>query len=538
MPEVPIPDASERILPDPPDVIDDSAAPLRVRVEAVRVLGNTVLPDESIEAISRPYVGRELGSSEIQALRDALTRAYVDRGYLTSGAILPDQDFGDGVLDIRIIEGKVGELRITGNQRLRRGYLRAQLLDHPDEPLNVNELEGRLQRLQANPYIRSVHAELAPGVARGESVLSVRIEENRSYSLALGLSNYRAPAIGNVFGEVSGSIANLAGRSDALTTRLEVGEGLIDVLGRYEVPVGRWNTSIAPRARWARSRIVEAPFDRVDIESEFLGVGLELVQPLVGNVRDDLDVGLIVEWRRGRNFVDGYGFSFAEGSDAGESLVLPLRLFAEWVQRRRSRVLALRGQVSFGLPTPGATDVPGAIADATFVTGLLQAQLARRFDSHRGVETLARFNMQLSSDPLLPIEQFAIGGHASVRGFRESQIVRDNGFALNLDFRYPLWRRANGTSVLQVVPFVDVGRAWDDSDRAAADSWTLMSTGTPHHRSGLRVEHVVAGRRSPAPHHRHPLLSGQPSGRGLAPVAARADRRLDAERPAHPDGWA
>jgi hemolysin activation/secretion protein len=246
---------------------------------------------------------------------------------------------------------------------------------------------------------------------------------------------------------------------------------------------------------------VESPFDDLDIESDFLSGGVELSQPLWHTLSDEVRVGLLAEWRRGRNTIDGYGFSFSDGPDRGVSIVAPLRPFVEWVRRGRSQVFAVRGQLSVGLPVLGYTDVPGAVANGTFVVGLLQAQWARRFDALRGIEVVARTDLQVSADPLLPIEQFALGGHASVRGYREDELVADNGFDASLELRLPLWRRPDGTAVLQLAPFADVGRAWEDEERPDAFGKTLASVGLglrwfpwPWLRSelywGYRIEHV------------------------------------------------
>jgi hemolysin activation/secretion protein len=140
-------------------------------------------------------------------------------------------------------------------------------------------------------------------------------------------------------------------------------------------------------------------------------------------------------------------------------------------------VIALRGQVSVGLPILGYSHVSGSSEDGTFVAGLLQAQWARRFDELIGIEVIVRGDLQLADQPLLPIEQFSIGGHASVRGYRENQIVRDNGAVASLEVRVPILRRPDGRPILQIAPFADIGRAWDDGDRENSAGKTLGSVG-------------------------------------------------------------
>ena len=343
-------------------------------------------------------------------------------------------------------------------------------------------LEERLQLLQARPQVESVHAELRPGLRLGESLLRIRVVESRRYALAFESSSHRSPAIGEINGGAAFTLDNLAGRGDRFLLGGEFGESLRDVRAGYALPITRWDTRLDTRFRWSESRVVEAPFDVLDIESEYITGGLALVQPVWRTRQGELEIGLIGEWRRVETSLLGTGFSFSNGADRGVSQVSVLRPFVQWVHRTETQVLALRAQVSFGIPVLGATDVAGAFEDATFTSSLIQGQFARRFDALFGTELLARADLQVAADPLLTLEQFSLGGHASVRGYRENQIVSDNGFSASVEARIPVWRRPDGTSIVQLAPFVDVGHAWDDDVRPSARSITIGSAGL-----GLRV---------------------------------------------------
>jgi hemolysin activation/secretion protein len=50
--------------------------------------------------------------------------------------------------------------------------------------------------------------------------------------------------------------------------------------------------------------------------------------------------------------------------------------------------------------------------------------VVRRFDT-RGDQYVLRNDLQLAKDPLLPLEQFTVGGASTVRGYRENQLVKD-----------------------------------------------------------------------------------------------------------------
>ena len=67
------------------------AAGPRVEIRQIRITGNSVIASDVLAEITRPYEGRNLSFGDLEELRDRLTVAYVERGYATSGATLPDQ---------------------------------------------------------------------------------------------------------------------------------------------------------------------------------------------------------------------------------------------------------------------------------------------------------------------------------------------------------------------------------------------------------------------------------------------------------------
>jgi hemolysin activation/secretion protein len=80
-----------------------------------------------------------------------------------------------------------------------------------------------------------------------------------------------------------------------------------------------------------------------------------------------------------------------------------------------------------------------------------------------------RSDLQLAARTLVPLEQFAIGGLQSVRGYRQDRLLTDNGFFTSAEVRFPVLRVNEVQGLLQVVPFVDFGVGWNDSDSPSPD---------------------------------------------------------------------
>jgi hemolysin activation/secretion protein len=487
-------------LPAPPAGDLPLSQQARVEVRAFQVTGSTVLSDAELARVTAPYLGRALGAEDLERLRQQLTLLYVDAGYLNSGAVLPDQDVRDGVIHYQIVEGRLAEVDVKGNRWFRGGYLRSRILRGAHTPLNVRDLEQELQIIQQDPRIRRVDAELLPGERPGEARLRASFDEELPFFASLESSNHDSPSVGEYRIQLDLADRNLSGWGDVLHLMGAWTQGLWDTEAGYEIPVTPWDTALGAWFRWGTSDVVEEPFDELDITSRAHTIGLELRQPVYRTERSSFDLALTAEHRESKTFLLGEPFPFEEGTDDGRVVVSVLRLRQDWLYRDLQQVVAVRSQLSIGVDVLGATNdgcafdltglcTPsggtdgGAIPDAHFVAWLGQFQWVRRFDRWWGIEAVFRTDLQLASQPLFSLEQFSVGGHQSVRGYRENQLVRDNGLASSLELRIPLWSQAALGIDVQLAPFCDVGRSWN-TKRGEASPRTLASVGV-----GLRASY-------------------------------------------------
>lgn len=103
-------------------------------VRAYRFEGNTAFTDQELEQVAAPWTQREITSADLQALRDAVTLHYLRAGYVTSGALVPDQSPEDGVIEVRIIEGTLEAIEVEDPGWLRPSYVRSRLARAADTP--------------------------------------------------------------------------------------------------------------------------------------------------------------------------------------------------------------------------------------------------------------------------------------------------------------------------------------------------------------------------------------------------------------------
>ena len=487
-------------LPQPPAPPTRLSAAPTVAVKVYRIKGNTVFSAEELARVTQPWVKRDVNTEDLLEVRDAVTRHYVKHGYINSGATVPDQDVVDGVIDLVVTEGQLTRVDVTGARWYRDGYFKDRL-SLGGQPLNVADLERGLQQLQSAGRGRRLNATLTPGRTRGGSDLTLNVQERFPLTTRLEYSNYQAPSIGGQRGQVSVGYDSLTGNGDALAVSFAKTRGLDDVSVAYQFPLTSADTTVGFQFRSGNSAVIEEPFNAVDITSWSRTYSVSVNHPFGRRAGGGWTLGAAADIRESKTWLLGRPFAFSEGSQNGEAKAFVIRGLQSWMRSSRSEVIAARSQLSIGLDAFGASvssqriaDGSGGtrpLADGAFISWLGQVQWARRHDLLQGTETIVRVDSQISNDPLLAIEQFAMGGHASVRGYRENQLVRDSGVVASFETRLPVVRDPSGRTRLRVGPFVDVGTGWNRQRTTPSPSY-IASLGVAA-QANLFRDRIVIG---------------------------------------------
>ncbi len=447
-------------VPPPTTGQPDQFPTARVFVRKIEVQGSTVLTPQEIAQIVSPYENRNLTYEDLEAIRVAITVNYVNRGYINSGAVIPDQTVADGVVIIRVIEGVLSSIEMEGNRWFRDSYLADRLTLNIEHPLNINTLQTQMQLLLQDRRLERLNADLRPGLRLGESVLSVRVEESSPIKLRLEYNNFQSPSVGSNRGFVNLEHQNVFGLGDMFSAQYGGSKGIhpqVDV--RYTFPFTVHDTTLGFNYRRNDSVVIEEPFKPLDIENQSEIFGLTVRHPLYRTLNQEVALELAGERLKNETFLLGRPFSFSAGVKNGKSVVTALRFAQEWVHRSEVQVLAARSRFSFGLDALGATvNSSSSIPDGRFFSWLGQFQWARRLPFF-GIETLLRTDVQRSNQPLFSLEQIAVGGRYSVRGYRENTIIRDNAVIGSLEIRIPLVTEQPWADYIQLAPFYDIGHA-------------------------------------------------------------------------------
>jgi hemolysin activation/secretion protein len=464
--------------PAPSEPAKQPFIPGSIIVERFEFEGNTAFSDADLAAVTAQFTRRPISFAELLQVEAIITRHYTEAGFINSGAVIEAEQVlnrNAATVKVSIIEGGLEEIKIIGTKRLNPNYVRSRLKLATRRPLNQNRILKALQVLQLDPLFQSISADLSAGSRPDAGVLTVKIKEAKTLDAELFADNNRTPSVGSFRRGLRVNKRNLSGIGDeiALEYANTNGSNAFDL--SYTVPINPRNGTIALSGGISATQIIEAPFDPIDITGNSYFVDLTYRQPLIQTPSKELAIGITASRQETQTKILGIDFPLSPGADEnGKTRTFALRLFQDWTQRSSNNVFAARSQFNFGLGAFDAT-INTEPPDSRFFSWRGQAQYVRLI----APQTLLvlRTDLQLSPVSLVPIEQFAIGGQQSVRGYRQDALLTDNGVFASAEVRFPILRVDRLKGVLQIGPFVDFGMGWNASGNLNPERNTLVGVG-------------------------------------------------------------
>ncbi len=471
----------EELLPSPttPEPVPTPTTEETITVTEFIFTGNTAFSETELATLTANLTNQLLPLSRLLQIASDVAQLYADEGYVTSGAVISipqvTRQNQQGVVEIQIIEGELEDIRIFSapgsSQGLNPNYVRSRLKLTRSKPLNLNRLQEALQILQINPLIENVSATLTASATPGKSILEVTVTEASTFTPEIVLTNDRPPSVGSFRRGVAITEANLFGLGDEIRLGYNNTDGKDEIDVAYEIPWNARNGTIGFSYNYNDSKIIEPPFDDLDIESNSNIFELTLRQPVIQTIEEqnyhDFSLGLTTSLRDSESSVSDIPFPLSPGAnEKGETRIFALRFFQEYTQRNPRSVFALRSQINWGLDALDSTvnqQIEGVerIPDSRFFAWRFQGQYVRLLG--RDSLFLFRTNGQIADQRLLSSEQFSLGGLRSVRGYRQDQLLTDNGIFFSAEVQLPIFRVFKDTGVVQLIPFIDYGTTWNSS---------------------------------------------------------------------------
>ena len=465
-----------------------------VAVETFRITGNTLLDQNRIHATLAPYRGRRT-LEELRRAADAVQRLYAEAGYGGVVAFLPPQQSNEpGVVMIRVVEGKVSNVRVLSARFHTEDNVRNSLpaLQTGQTPL-LRRLDTQIELANENPSKR-VQVLLRPGNQPGDVAADLTVTDRSPQAFSLSVDDTGNDRTGKWRAGLGWQHANVWGIDDVVSLQYQTSltkPGQVAVASAfYRHPAPDWlmvwdgYIAYSDVDGGTREATSGGPSISVNGRGRLAGLRATFLLPRWNEI--DHRVSLSVDRREYLNRCKLDGIESPEdcGSAGRDVAVTPL-----------SVDYALRGNSPFSwtLTLTALSNIKTGGSRASAEDFAQQRPEAKQnFSSFRlsssaqtdwsDWQLRARLSLQWTRQALVAGEQFGLGGAVSVRGYEEREAVGDKGVAGTLEVATPefLTRTTADEPSLRAFWFADGGTVSNNFGAECAAGQTrcpLLSTG-------------------------------------------------------------
>ncbi|MDR1424869.1 MAG: ShlB/FhaC/HecB family hemolysin secretion/activation protein [Azoarcus sp.] len=420
-----------------------------IDIAHISIEGAHLMTEARQRALVAPFEGRCLETAQFNELLKAFTQYYLDRGYITTRAYLPEQDLSSGELKILIIEGQLQKIERGENAPSTR-EIYMSLPGGEGDLLNLRPLEQMLDQLGRLPS-RQAKIDIVPGTETGQSNIKLEGEAQKSWRVSLARDNSGQKSTGrqqwrtSIYWDSPLGLADqliLIGGRDADTQKWRRSNNQSI---HYGVPYGWWTFSYAYSRNYYQAEN-EAPglgFSfKTDGTSNTHQLRAERILHRDATSKTGASAGL--SHMRSRNYFEG------ELLEVSSQHLSELQIGVNHGRRIGGAFvnLDLGWQRGVGmLDAQGRGHPHGSEPDAHYNKYTLAISYLHPFtlkEQPFSFESLAYG--QHTRDALFSLQRFGLGGLSSVRGFDEQLITGNSGGYWRNQLR---WRHNPGWETLR-----------------------------------------------------------------------------------------
>ncbi|MBY3116684.1 ShlB/FhaC/HecB family hemolysin secretion/activation protein [Rhizobium laguerreae] len=404
-------------------------------ITRIEIEGANLLSPSELGKVTAPYGNRCVGLAEINAVLRDVTHLYMDHGYVTSRAYVPQQDIRKTkILRLLIVEGTLSDIYLNGQKVAGSGSLATAFPGLIGRVVNIRDIEqglDQMNRLQAN----DAKSAMLPGPKDGTSILNIENRSGRPWHVSFSNNNMGQESTGFSRSSTSLGFDDVLDLNDQWNFSYEHsgpdypwgndGRGYGNSYsGSVSVPYGYSTVSL--NGSWYQyESAVEGNFSTLETSgnSGQAGVGIDRVvfrdKDSITTVRSGLTykqtnnflLGNLIEVGSRRYTVGDIGISHSR------------RMFSGiWMfDASYDKGLGLFDAVEPGDPGAGNANPRFSKFNATISVTQPFTLAGRQF------ELTSLVSGQYSPDNLLGAEQISLGSYSNVRGTRESVLYGNNG---------------------------------------------------------------------------------------------------------------
>jgi len=431
----------------------------------IKITGAVVFSIEDFIPDYRAFLGKQITFVDLDSISASIKARYKRKGYLSTDVYIPEQDVAQGEVEIRVVEGKLGDVTVEGNKWFSGALLRKYIHMKKDDILDFFKLQKDMLRLNQNPDME-VTAVVSPGKETASTDLTLKVKDNRPYHFGSAFDNQGTRLVGRTRNSFFFRSTNLSGLNDLLSVNILMSKSSEGEFLSYCFPLDTYGTKAGIDLtifdmELGREYAEQHVRGKTQILTPHISSELSLSEDFQAYSDIGMDIKSIIKRTAGELTLDDqirmpYAALDFTGMDriagGGQTVFSPRVSFS---------TKHFLGASSRGHPSAGREDTGG------FFCKYEQA-LKRIQRAPWGSYVTARSQFQTASHTLPSSEQLQLGGLNSVRGYPEGEYLADLGAILNLEWFFPFYPitekcklpgdRTPLRNQLQPVIFLDMGR--------------------------------------------------------------------------------
>lgn len=450
-----------------------------VYVSRFEVTGNRVIDKKDIQMVLIDYVERNLTLTQLNEAADAVTKFYRQKGYIISYAYIPPQVVNNSTINIAVVEGEIGEVKVEGLSDYKKEFILKYLKPlQSGIVLDTKTLERRLLLLNSFMDLK-VNATLRPGKRKGTSDIIIYAQDTNPYRASFSVDNYGNKITNEYRLNGAAMVGNVITSGDRLALNLSLGldnfnpwqlfYGRID----YRLPIGSEGFKLG--FAYSRSNYIGTKdfAKALELEGYSNDYSIYTEYPIILRNKGTLNLGAGVYVKESADKILG------EKNAQDILTTASLSLYGEaypWIGANMYYSLAF----SQGLSGLYGVSHYSSNSSNPNASGYYE-KLYLDYEYHQFITWFFRMRLFLSgqwtSGTTFAGERFYIGGIYSVRGFESGLESGDNGYRLSIEAEFDL-----GIPHIKALVFYDRGQVFNyNADYHGYGSASLDSAG-----AGLR----------------------------------------------------
>ncbi|MDP7422595.1 MAG: ShlB/FhaC/HecB family hemolysin secretion/activation protein, partial [bacterium] len=396
--------------PKPAKKEEPAADEPRVMTHRIIFSGNSIFDGETLNGVVGASMGQYFSLAELRALAEQVAQHYHDQGYFLTRVAIPQQDVKDGTVTFSVLEGRLGDLTVSGSKRYREKYIRRVFsVVKAGEPIRKQDLERALLTLNNSSGIEA-KSVLQAGKTVGSTDLIIRVAEQSMAESSVSVNNFGSRSTGRYRITPWVTFPNLSGRGDEISMSAISAPDTSDLLYgnlTYMTPIDGKGRQIKAYVSGGRYEVGKE-FDVLDIKGDGFSYGIGVTHPQVLSRSKSLTYDLWYEFKDSEHEM--------LGQTSSKDKISKVRLGASLDQKDRKgrsfvnfNVHQGLGDSLNGMPDKSTLSSRSfALADNRFTKYSLDFTRVEGVNPH--IFHIARFSGQYSTKSLVSGEQRAIGG--------------------------------------------------------------------------------------------------------------------------------